>query len=90
VLAAAEDALDLVLGREQLGVPGDGLRDAEEQEAARAQRVVEQRDHLLLQPPAEVDQQVAAGDEVEAGERRVADQAVRREDAQVAQLLRRA
>ena len=42
---------------------------------------------LRLQVGIEIDQQVAAADQVDAGEGRIADQAVGREDAQVAHLL---
>ena len=74
----------LVDGGEQVAVLADALRRAEEQIAARAQRVVEGRDDLVLDVRPEIDQQVAAGDQVHPRERRIADDAVRREDAEVA------
>src|SRR6266446_10069026 len=48
---------------------------------------MQQRDDLLLKRRFEVNEQVAAGDQVEARKRRVADHAVRREDAHLAQIL---
>src|SRR6266446_1414532 len=48
---------------------------------------MQQRDDLLLKRRLQVNEQVAAGDQVEAGKRRVADHAVRREDAHLAQIL---
>ena len=80
----------LVERKEQVVVSRDVLRKAEKEIAARPQSIMEQRDDLALQRGLQVDQQIAAGDQVEARERRVADHAVRREDAHVAQLLRRA
>ncbi|WP_420869090.1 hypothetical protein [Cereibacter azotoformans] len=47
--AALEDALLLVHRRKEVAVRTDAFRGAEEQVAARPQRVVEGRDHLLLQ-----------------------------------------
>ena len=61
-----------------------GLGGAQEEHAARVQRVVEQGDELLLQFPAHVDQQVAATDQVELGKRRVFDHVLLGKDQQVA------
>jgi hypothetical protein len=47
---------------------------------------VEQGQDLLLQRLAEVDQQVAAGQDVEPGEGRVGDEVLRREDHHLAEL----
>ena len=82
-------AISLVHRLEQLRASGDALGGTEEQKAAGSKRVVEQRNELLLQLGAEVDEDVAAGDEVELRERRIADQAVLGEDAHLAQLLDR-
>ena len=49
----------------------DRLGAAEKQDAALAQREMEQQKDLLLRFRAQIDQQVAAGDQVEARERRV-------------------
>ena len=87
MVAAPEDALLLVERREQIGVLRHVLRDAEEQEAAWPQRIVEDRNDLACRSASEVDQQVAAADQVDPGERRIAQDAVGREDAQVAHLL---
>src|ERR1700730_1023617 len=48
---------------------------------------MQQRDDLLLKRRLQVNQQIAAADQVEAGKGRVADHAVRREDAHLAQIL---
>ncbi|MGC4120345.1 MAG: hypothetical protein QM765_38340 [Myxococcales bacterium] len=48
---------------------------------------MEQRDELLLQLAREVDEQVAAGEQVELGERRVHDDVLRREHHHLADLL---
>src|SRR4051794_22213965 len=51
------------------------------------QRIVEDRNDMVLRLGPEVDQQVAAGDQVDARERWVAQHAVRREDTEVTHLL---
>ena len=86
-VAALEDAVLLLERREQPLMPRDGLRAAEQQHAAGQQRIVEGGDDGRLQLGVHVDQQVAAGHQVHAGERRVSHQAVRREGAEVAHLL---
>src|SRR5262249_21372585 len=72
----------LEVARRTVGV----LRRPQEEEAARFERVVEGVDHLLLQVALEVDQQVAAGDEIEARERGVFEDAVVGEQNDVSQL----
>ena len=64
---------------EQLVLAADRLGRAEEQVPALAQREVEQADEALLDLGLEIDQQVAAADQVEARERRVLQQVLRRE-----------
>ena len=64
-----------------------GLRRAQEEHAARVQRVVEQGNELLLQFPSHIDQQIAATDQVEFGERRVFDHVLLGEDHHVADAL---
>ena len=64
---------------EQVLLPGDALGGAEKQVPALAQREVEQGEHLLLDLRLEVDQQVAAADQIEPGERRVLQQVLGRE-----------
>ena len=49
----------------------DRLRAAEKKNAAFAQREVEYRNHLRLRFGAKIDQEIAAGNEVEARERRI-------------------
>ena len=57
-----------------------GLRASQKQEPPGFKRVVEERDQSLLQVPVHVDQQVAATDQVEPGERRVLDHVLLGED----------
>ncbi len=61
-----------------------GLGGAQEEKTARVQRVVEQGNELLLQVPAHIDQEVAATDQVELGERRVFDHVLLGKDQHVA------
>ena len=49
---------------------------------------MEERNELLLQVPAEIDQQIATGDQIEPGERRIGDDVVRRERHHFPQFLR--
>jgi hypothetical protein len=83
----AEDARPAVDGGEQLLVPGHVLGVAQKQEAVGQKREVEEGDDPVLQVGVEIDQQVAAGDQVELREGRVPDDVVRREDAHLAQFL---
>ena len=101
--ATAQDQLRTLRAREvllalvQLGLAvqhgkqvaklADALGGAEKQHAAGFQRVVEQRNELLLQFHAHVDQQVAAADQVQPGERRVLDHVLLGEDQHVADAL---
>src|SRR5215207_11570532 len=68
--------------------PARALARAEEQDPTRLQGEVEQREDRLLRVRLQVDQQVAAGDEVHLRERRVTNEVVRREDDALAQRLR--
>src|SRR5262249_35101816 len=74
-------------GREQIGELADVLGSAEKQIAARLEREVEHRNDARLEVAAEIDQKVAAGDQVDPGERGVLDHAGRREDAHVADVF---
>jgi len=88
-LFAAEDSIPLVSGLEQFGAAGDALGRTEEQEAAGAKRVVEERHELLLEIGAEIDEDIPAGNEIELRKGRIADEAVLGEDAHLAQLFDR-
>src|SRR5262249_45131519 len=59
----------------------------EEQEAIWLERVMEDRDDVTLQLAVEIDEEIAARDQVHARERRIAHHAVRREHAHVADRL---
>ncbi|KAG1191439.1 hypothetical protein G6F35_013785 [Rhizopus arrhizus] len=87
IRAALEDPVLLVDWAEQVVELGDVFRHAQEQIAARAQRIVEGGDDLFLDASAEIDQQIAARYQVDPGKRRVAQHIVRRENAQVAHRL---
>src|SRR5262249_53587928 len=82
-----EDAKALVHHLEELGMFREALRGAEEEVAARPEGIVEHRNELLLQLRIQVDEQVAAGDQMKPEEGRVADQAVLGENAHPPYLL---
>ena len=63
----------------------DRFGGAEKEHAALAQREMEQGQNLPLRLRAQVDEQIAAGDEVEARERRVGQQALAREHHRLTQ-----
>ncbi len=63
------------------------LGAAEPQEPTRLQRVMKQRQNLLLEQRLHVDQHIPAADEVHPGKRRIPQHIVPREDAPVAQRL---
>src|SRR5712671_3215342 len=71
-------------------MPRDVLGKPEKEKAARPHRIVEQRDDLRLGLRLQIDQQIAARDQVDARERWIANDAVVREDAHVAHLPRHA
>ena len=83
---ALVDVRRLVDAHEQVVRAFRRFRRAEEQIAARPQREMERLDQPLLDRPIQVDQQVAAGDEVEVRERRILDDVVLREEHHLAQL----
>jgi hypothetical protein len=78
------DLVPLVDRREKLGVPGEGLRRSEHQVPGRPERVVEDGHDALLQDRLEVDEHVAAADEIEPRERGIAGEVLPREDAAIA------
>jgi hypothetical protein len=65
----------------------DGFRRAQHEEAVGVQGVVKRRQHPLLVRRLEIDEDVAAGDQVHAGERRILPEVVLREHALVAHVL---
>ena len=72
---------------EQVVVPPDRFGIAEKQMPALPQREMAKRDDPLLRVRLQIDQEIAARDEVQPRERRVAQQVLRREHDHVAQLL---
>lgn len=82
--------VDLVLPvhrLEEVGEAADGLRRAQQQVPSGLERVVKRGHRLLLPARFEIDQEVAAADEVHARERRVGDEVLTREDHHVPQRL---
>ena len=80
-------AVDLVLAvdeRNSIRGVAHGLRGAEQQEAGRLQRVVQDAQHPLLHRRLQVDEQVAAAHQVEPRERRVLGDVLVREHHHVA------
>ena len=84
---AGEDFLLLVRGRKEVGELPDGFARAEEKKAARLQRVMERGEDFLLQLGLEIDEQIPAGDEVHARERRIAHHILPGKDDLLAQRL---
>ena len=82
-----EDLVLAVHRLEQIGEAPDGFGSAQQQESARAQRIVERGQRLLLQGRLQIDQQVAATHDIHAREGRVGDQVLAREDHHLAQAL---
>ena len=74
-------------GGEQVAVRADALGGPQKQEPVRIERVVQDRQHPLLERVVHVDQDVSATDEVETRERRIARQVVPRKHAQIADAL---
>src|SRR5438046_1145891 len=66
---------------------GDALGGAQKQIAASPQRKMEQRNDPILQIGVQIDQQVTAGNQIDARERSVLDEIMRREDTHLAQFL---
>src|SRR5262249_13022483 len=87
MIAALKQTMLAVDALKQLAVMADVLRGTEEEVTAWAQCEVKHRNDARLKLGAEIDQQIAAGDEIDARERRIAHDAVRREDAEIADLL---
>ena len=72
---------------EQAGERADRLRGPQHEEPARIQGVVESRDDPLLEHRGEVDQHVAATDQVQVGEGRVRRHVLLGEDAHISDRL---
>ena len=82
----AVDAVLLVLCPEA-ALLGNRLRGAQEEVSRGAQRIPEDGEQPLLQLPFHVDEKVAAGHQVQPGERRVPEHVVLCEEEHVPQLL---
>ena len=75
--------MGLVEGREQVFVPRNRLRRSQEQQAVFGQGVMEGRNHLRLEIGIQIDQQVAAGNQIDPRKRRIANDAVHRKCAEI-------
>ncbi len=84
--AFPEEAQFLVVGPEQVRWV-HRFGGAQDECALRLQRVMKQLDDLLLNFALQVDQEIAAGNQVQPGEGRVGQKVVGREDHKLAQLL---
>src|SRR6202044_2374479 len=71
----------LVKNRKELGVAGDALGWAKKENAVGFQGIVKSPQDPILENDVQVKQQVAAGDQIKSGERRVLNHAMRGEDA---------
>jgi hypothetical protein len=78
------DAVLLVHQGEQVGVGADRLGAPQHQKAHRPQGVVKDGHQLLLQRQAQIDQDVAADDQIQLRKRRVARQVLTGKDAHIA------
>jgi hypothetical protein len=77
---AAINARFVIERVEQAGKTTHGLGAPQHQQAVMIQRIIEHRHQLLLQCGSEIDQQIAAGEEVDFRERRVGDDVLRRKN----------
>ena len=82
-----EDPVILVERLEEIAKTGDRLALTEEQVPRVSETVVQHRDESPLQVHVEVDEDVAAADQIELGKRRIPREVVLDEDAEVANAL---
>ncbi|MNQ72786.1 hypothetical protein D3C85_874980 [compost metagenome] len=83
ILALIQLRLAIEHGEDVVKV-ADSLGGAEKQDAARLECIVEQRNDLLLQFRAQIDQQIATTDQIQPGKRGVLDQILLGKDQHVA------
>src|SRR5229473_6871260 len=83
----AIDSVLFVHRLKQVGEAADGFRRAQKQKSLGLECVMENGKRLLLQTGLEINQQVAATDEVHARERRVGDEILPSEDDHLPQRL---
>ena len=87
ILLALVELVFAVQGDEQVAEVPHGLGGPEEEHPSWVQRVVEEGDDLSLQLAVQVDEEIAAADEVELGEGGVLDDVLLGEDEEVADVL---
>ncbi|HEY1940858.1 MAG TPA: hypothetical protein VGH40_01935 [Roseiarcus sp.] len=85
-----ENAMPPIEQREQLRPTRQAFGGTQKKDASRLQSIVKASHGSVLQISVEIDHQVAAGDHVQPGKRRVSNDAVNRKDAHLADLLDRA
>src|SRR4051812_25727264 len=85
--AAAKNAVLLFDRDEKVRKLTDVFRRSQKQISIRPQRVVKCRYHLILHVSAKIDQEIAARDQIDPGERWIADNAVGRENAEFTHIL---
>src|SRR5882724_8011364 len=88
MIATLKDTLLLVDGSKELGALSDILGSTEKEVSARLQRKMKNGNDPRLKIGAQINQKVAAGNELKAGKRRIAKNAVRREYADLPYFLR--
>src|ERR1700722_6911400 len=64
-----------------------GLRTSQQKITVWVQSIVECAQHLLLERDAEIDEKIAAGDEIHAGEWRILGDVLNRKDTKISHLL---
>src|SRR6185312_17070989 len=83
-IMALEDAVLFVDGAEKLRFPADAFRWSDEQITPGPKRIMECLHHPMLEIVVHIDQDVAAGDHIYPGERRVSDQIMLGKHAHIA------
>src|SRR6185369_5518015 len=84
---AAEDVLLFQDGNEQVALSANGLRGSQEEEPPRLEREMEERDDGGLNVGFEVDQQIAAADQIQPGKRWISGHVLQGEGDRLAQAL---
>src|SRR5205085_124592 len=84
---ALENSVPRIDRLKKLAANRDIFRRAQEQKSARVQGEMEKGQQTFLQIHFEIDQQVTARNQIQLGERRILDEAVRRKNAELPHFL---